>query len=639
MRTSQTSSTTAKRPGLRRAALLLGALVLTAAGLEVGLAGTAQSAPSVAQVWVTTPDGTRKLSSGGSVAFDSAPRAIDIRVDAAQREQRFTGAGASVTEASAHLIQQLPAAQRTALMTSLFSTQGDGIGLNYLRQPLGSTDFNAGPFYTYEDTRGQFGIGRDQQEIIPVLRQALAVNPGIRFMGSPWSPPAWMKSGGSLNGGSLLPERYQDYADYLVRAIRAYAQQGITLTDLTVQNEPEFATSYPSTSMTATQQADFIRVLDRTLTAAGLPTNLLAYDHNWDHPQYPLTVFANTTGISRVIGAAFHCYGGDPNNQSQIRQAGKRVFFTECSGTDSTNPSQTFADTLRWHADNLVVTNMRTGGETVINWNLALDQNGGPHQGHCTNRCNGVVEINGGTVTRMAEYYVLGHLSKFVEPGAVRIGSTSQGAGGVRNVTFENPDGSRAAYVVNSASSAQTFSLTDGGKSLSYTLPAGAVATFVWEPDGTTPPPAGSIDPSRWYQVVNVNSGKCLDATGGGTGNGTAVQQWTCSSGNPNQQWQFQPTTDGHVRVVSRNATTAVWDVTGGSGATGDGVKVQLWAYGGAANQQWRPVSRGDGTWEFTARHSGRCLDVTDLSTADGARLQQWTCTHGPAQTFRLTPV
>jgi glucosylceramidase len=636
VRFAKTSTRAGSRP-VRKAAVLLSALALAAGALQLGAAGPAESAPATAQVWVTTADGTRKLSSGGTVAFDASPQAIDLRIDATRREQRFTGAGASVTEASAHLIQQLPATQRTALMTSLFSTQGDGIGLNYLRQPLGSTDFNAGPFYTYEDTRGQFSIARDQQEIIPVLRQALAVNPAIRFMGSPWSPPAWMKTGGSLNGGSLLPERYQDYADYLVRAIRAYAQQGITLTDLTVQNEPEFATSYPSTSMTATQQADFIRVLDRTLTAAGLPTNLLAYDHNWDHPQYPLTVFTGTSGIGRVIGAAFHCYGGDPANQAQIRQAGKRVFFTECSGTDSTNPAQTFSDTLRWHAENLVVANLRNGGETVLNWNLALDQNGGPHQGHCANRCNGIVEINGGTVTRSAEYYVLGHLAKFVEPGAVRIGSTSQGAGGVQNVAFENPDGSRAAYVVNTASAARTFSLTDGGRSLSYTLPAGSVATFVWEDGGTTPP-TGSIDPSRWYQVVNTNSGKCLDATGGATANGTAVQQWACAAGNINQLWQFQPTAGDHVRAVSRNAGTVAWDVTGGTGATQDGATLQLWAYGGADNQQWRPVHRGDGTWEFTARHSGKCLDVTGLSTADGARLQQWTCTHGPAQTFRLVP-
>ncbi len=190
-----------------------------------------------------------------------------------------------------------------------------------------------------------------------------------------------MKTNNSLNGGSLRTEHYRTYADYLVKAIRAYGQEGIALTDLTAQNEPEFATGYPSMSMTSAQQADFLRILDQALTAANLPTNILAYDHNWDHPNYPLDVFARTGGIRRIIGAAFHCYGGAPAAQKQIADAGKRVFFTECSGTDSANPATTFGDTLRWHAENLVVQNMRNGGETVINWNLALDRNGGPTRG------------------------------------------------------------------------------------------------------------------------------------------------------------------------------------------------------------------------------------------------------------------
>ncbi|MFI2467546.1 RICIN domain-containing protein [Streptomyces globisporus] len=615
------------------------ALVVTVAALGVdGAVGTARAADPVAQVWVTTPDGSKKLTPEGNVPFTGSPQAIDIRIDANNKEQKFTGAGASVTGASAHLLQGLPQAQRTSVLKSLFSTEGDGIGLNYLRQPLGSTDFDANTNpYTYEDTRGAFSIDRDRSQIIPVLKQATAVNPAIRFMGSPWSPPAWMKTNNSLNGGSLRTEHYQTYADYLVKAIRAYGQEGITLTDLTAQNEPEFATSYPSMSMTSAQQADFLRVLDRTLTAANLPTNILAYDHNWDHPNYPLDVFARTAGIQRIIGAAFHCYGGAPAAQKQIGDAGKRVFFTECSGTDSATPATTFGDTLKWHAENLVVQNMRNGGETVINWNLALDRNGGPHQGHCTNRCNGIVEIDGGQVTRNAEFYVLGHVSKFIKAGAVRIGSTSQGAGGVQNVAFQNSDGSRAAVVVNTAAGSQRFSLTDNGRSLAYTLPAGAVATFTWDGSGgTTEPPVGSIDPAAWYQVRNANSGACLDAADWGTADGTALQQWACGTG-ANQGWQFRPTDTGHYQVVNRhNAKT--WDVDGGPGATADGTRVHLWSYQGGVNQQWRPEAlAGAGQYRFVARHSGKCLAVDNSSTANGARLSQQPCSGSPAQVFSLT--
>ncbi|MGQ4732122.1 RICIN domain-containing protein [Streptomyces sp. Ju416(a)] len=615
------------------------ALVVTAAALGVnGAVGTARAADPVAQVWVTTPNGSKKLTPEGNVPFTGSPQAIDIRIDANSKGQKFTGAGASVTGASAHLLQELPQAQRTTVLKSLFSTEGDGIGLNYLRQPLGSTDFDEDTDpYTYEDTRGAFSIDRDRSQIIPVLKQATAVNPAIRFMGSPWSPPAWMKTNNSLNGGSLRTEHYQAYADYLVKAIRAYGQEGIALTDLTAQNEPEFATSYPSMSMTSAQQADFLRVLDRTLTAANLPTNILAYDHNWDHPNYPLDVFARTGGIQRIIGAAFHCYGGAPAAQKQIADAGKRVFFTECSGTDSANPATTFGDTLKWHAENLVVQNMRNGGETVINWNLALDRNGGPHQGHCTNRCNGIVEIDGGQVTRNAEFYVLGHVSKFIRAGADRIGSTSQGAGGVQNVAFQNSDGSRAAVVVNTASGSQQFSLTDNGRSLVYTLPAGAVATFTWDGSGgTTEPPVGSIDPAAWYQVRNANSGACLDAADWGTANGTALQQWACGTG-ANQGWQFRPTDSGHYQVVNRHNAKA-WDVDGGPGATADGTRVHLWSYEGGVNQQWRPEAlAGAGQYRFVARHSGKCLAVDNSSTANGARLSQQSCSGSSAQVFSLT--
>ncbi|MFL0021494.1 RICIN domain-containing protein [Streptomyces sp. NBUL23] len=629
-------SSTSPRSGARAAAA---ALVLAVAALGVDASvGTARAADPAAQVWITTPDGAKKLSPEGNVPFTGSPQTVDIRVDASDKGQKFTGAGASVTGASAHLLQSLPQGQRTTVLRSLFSSEGDGIGLNYLRQPLGSTDFDAnGNAYTYEDTRGAFSIDRDRSQIIPVLKQATAINPAIRFMGSPWSPPAWMKTDNSLNGGSLRPEHYQAYADYLVKAIRAYGQEGITLTDLTAQNEPEFATSYPSMSMTSAQQADFLRVLDRALTAANLPTNILAYDHNWDHPNYPLDVFARTGGIQRIIGAAFHCYGGAPAAQKQIADAGKRVFFTECSGTDSANPATTFGDTLKWHAENLVVQNMRNGGETVINWNLALDRNGGPHQGHCTNRCNGIVEIDGGQVTRNAEFYVLGHVSKFVKAGATRIGSTSQGAGGVQNVAFQNSDGSRAAVVVNTGSGAQRFSLTDNGKSLAYTLPAGAVATFTWDGSGgTTEPPAGSIDPAAWYQVRNAGSGACLDAADWGTANGTALQQWSCGAG-ANQGWQFRPTSGGHYQVVNRH-NAKVWDVDGGSGATADGTKVHLWSYEGGANQQWRPEAlAGGGQYRFVARHSGKCLGVDNSSTSDGARLSQQPCSGSSAQAFTLT--
>lgn len=472
-------------PRGRSRRLLAGATALALAATGYALTAPAQAAPTEAQVWVTTADGSKKLDPSGSVAFDGAPQAIDIQVDPADQAQEFTGAGASITEASARLLTGLPEGERGALLEELFSggdgSSGDGIGLDYLRQPLGGSDFVAElPYYTYEDQQGSFSVEREQKEVFPLLNAAQEINSGIRFMGSPWSAPAWMKEGGSLEGGKLSPDHYEDYADYLVRTVQAYQEAGITLTDLTVQNEPLFETSYPSMNMSSDEQAEFFHVLDGKLTEAGLDTQLFAYDHNWDEPGYPLDVLGKTQDIERVQGAAFHCYGGEPEAQQQVRDAGGRVFFTECSGTDSENPANTFSDSLKWQTENLVIRSMRAGSETVVLWNLALDQNGSPHYGNCGTRCNGVVEVNGDSVTKNAEFYSLGHVSKFVDRGAHRIGSTSQGTGGVQNVTFENPDGSRASVVLNASDSAQTFSLTENGKSLEYELPAGAVATFDW---------------------------------------------------------------------------------------------------------------------------------------------------------------
>lgn len=479
MRTPTARSNPLRWPRLRASAAA--ALALGALAAATGLGATADAAETTAQVWITTADGGKKLTPGADLAFDAAPQEIDISVDSREKGQQFTGAGASFTEASAHLVAGLPPDDRDTLIKDLFTTEGDGIGLDYLRQPLGGSDFVAAlPYYSYEDTQGSFSIGRDEQEILPLLRTARQLNPGVRLMGSPWSAPAWMKDSGTLEGGSLKPEMYGAYADYLVKALQAYAAAGAPIDDLTVQNEPLFETSYPSMGMSPDQQAEFFRVLDGKLTAAGLDTELFAYDHNWDRPDYPLDVLNKTEDIARVQGAAFHCYSGQPEAQQQLRDAGERVFFTECSGTDSDDASRTFGDTLKWQTENLVVRSLRAGAETVVLWNLALDDKGGRHFGLCEERCNGVVQVAGGKAEKNAEYYALGHVSKFVDRGAHRIASTSQDSGGLQNVTFENPDGERVSVVVNAADAARTFSVTESGRSLTYELPAGAVATFTW---------------------------------------------------------------------------------------------------------------------------------------------------------------
>jgi glucosylceramidase len=591
-----------------------------------------------------------------------------INVDPSQAFQTMDGFGASITDSSASLLYRLSADQRDQVMKSVFSPT-DGIGMSFLRQPVGPSDFVNGPFYTYDDApNGQtdyemshFSVAHDQAQILPLLRRALQLNPNLKVMASAWGQPVWMKDNNSLVGGHLKADSatVRAYALYLLKFVQAYQAAGVPIYALTVQNEPQNRSplGYPGTDMPVADEAAVINNLGPMLRDAGLgAVKIISYDHNWaEHPndiaaaqrlgEDPEPNYASdilrTSAAQWIAGTAYHCYNGDAAAQTSLHNAfpHKDIWFTECSGFHASGDQfpKYFADTLKWHAQNVVMATIQNWGKSVIDWNLALDPQGNPHNNGCGDSsgwCTGVVTIDGSNVTRNAEYYLIGHLSRFVQPGAVRIGSNN--AGDLHNVAFRNPDGTVALVVDNVGGGTQTFGVSYNGQFISYTIPPGGLATLTWGAGGNGGGGNGGIDPTRWYQVINQNSGKCVDAMNRGAADGTVVQQWSCGSAQSNQQWQFRAGTGGFYTVVGRHAQGLVWDVTGGSGATDDGAKIQLWSNAQGANQQWQPVSSGDGYVRFVARNSGKCLDVTDVSSADGARLQQWSCTGGPAQSFRL---
>jgi glucosylceramidase len=272
---------------------------------------------------------------------------------------------------------------------------------------------------------------------------------------------------------------------------------------VTLQNEPQNRTpsGYPGTDLPVAQEKALIKVLGPQLRRAGLRTAILAYDHNWiEHPgdvagtppgsspeeDYAGEVLSDPEAARWLAGTAFHCYYGDPSAQTRLhnRFPTKDIYFTECSGSRSADPASTFSDTLKWHARNLTIGTTRNWSRTVVNWNLALDETGGPHVGGC-DTCTGVLTVGpGALVTRNAEYYTLGHLSRFVRPGAQRVASTSFGTTGwngqIMDVAFRNPDGSIALVVHNENDAPRRFAVTFGGLSFSYTMPGGALATFTW---------------------------------------------------------------------------------------------------------------------------------------------------------------
>lgn len=513
---------------VRRLSVLVTALSIVLAGVPV----PAVALEPTAHVWVTTPDGVLRMADQGAVAFHrgGSPK-LTITVDPSLRYQRMDGFGASITDSSASVLYSLDKATRDATMRDLFAVDR----ISFLRQPVGSSDFVDGPHYTYDDVpAGQtdfalrhFSIDHDRSKILPLLRQARALNPELKVMATPWSPPAWMKTNGSLVGGRLIDSAqvYEAYANYLVKFVKAYEAAGVPVYGLTIQNEPQNRnpSAYPGTDMPVRQAVKVIEKLGPALAKAGLRTKIFGYDHNWsEHPndiantppgedpetEYP-TMLLESSAARWLAGTAYHCYFGDQTRMTALHKAhpDKDIWFTECSGSHGPDdpPAQFFSDTLKWHTRNLTLGVTRNWAKSMIAWNLALRPDGGPHSGGC-DTCTGVVTVSSeGTVSRNAEYYTIGHLSRFVRPGAWRVASSSYGSTGwngmVMSAAFVNPDGSTALVVHNEHDDPRSFAVAVGDRSFDYTLPGGALATFVWRSADRGP---SLVDPASTTVTSNV---------------------------------------------------------------------------------------------------------------------------------------
>ena len=563
---------------MRKWITIAGAAVLGSALVTGPIQVLADAAPALpsAHVWITTPDGTQRMHDAGAVAFRQGASAnLTVTVDPSRVYQRMDGFGASITDSSASVLYRLDPLQRDAAMRDLFGTDR----LSLLRQPMGASDFVDGPFYTYDDLPAgstdygmrHFSVEHDRQQILPLLRQALALNPALKVIATPWSPPAWMKTSGSLIGGRLIddPRIYGAYAQYFVKFIQAYQRAGVPIYAVTLQNEPQNRNpnAYPGMDMPVAQEAKLVDALGPALQRAGLHTKLLGYDHNWsEHPNdiastppgedpevdYPFDLL-RSDAAQWLAGTAFHCYSGDQTRQTELHKAfpDKEIWFTECSGSHGPTdpPAQVFSDTLKWHARNLVLGVTRNWGQTVVNWNLALDPSGGPHNGGC-GTCTGVLTVGPGqTVTRDAEYYTLGHLARFVRPGAVRIASSSFGTTGwngqIMDAAFRNPDGSIALVAHNENDDPRSLAVAEGDASFDYTLPGGALATFTW-------PASSALD--NGLRLLPADS-MTATATAGGADAGKAVDddastRWT--TGTAQQPGQILQVDLGAVAAARR---------------------------------------------------------------------------------------
>jgi glucosylceramidase len=439
------------------------------------------------QLWLTTADRSSLFARQPrplqfSESRDTLP-VIDVN-DMAQY-QPIDGFGFALTGGSAQLLMRMDSAQRNALLKELFSTQGNGIGVSYVRLSIGASDMNDHVF-SYDDLPAgdtdvdlsKFTLASDRTDVIPIMKEILAIAPGIKILGSPWSAPAWMKTNGKVKGGNLRPEFYGAFANYFVKYVQGIEAEGITIDAITVENEPLNPKNTPSMVMFAGEQAAFIaKYLGPAFQKANLHTKILLYDHNPDVPSYPLSILADAGAGKYVDGTAFHLYDGDASTFTDVHDQypNRNLYMTEQSITGrATGPLGVAAPVAR-----VLIASTRNWSRNVLLWNLAADPNNGPHtiNGGCT-MCQGAITLDGNSATRNLAYYALSHFSKFVPPGSVRIASNNSEQ--LSNVAFLTPDGKIVLVASNTGNFPKTFAVRYHGNSFTTTLAEESVGTYVW---------------------------------------------------------------------------------------------------------------------------------------------------------------
>ncbi len=540
-------------------------------------------------VYQTTPDLSQRLQVKTALTFsDSGTGSQTITIDDTQTYQTIDGFGASFTDSSAWLVYtKLTSTQRADVMQKLFS-RDNGIALSFIRQPMGASDL-ALNFYSYDDmpagqsdpTLANFSIDHDKAYIIPVLKEALALNPSIKIMATPWSPPAWMKTNNSLLGspggsnGYLKTDAYQPLANYFVKYIQAYQAEGIQTDYVSMQNEPLYAPSgYTGMLMDVGHQTNLLNnYLIPAFNAAGIKTKVLLYDHNWDRADYPTTELADATTRSNVAGIAWHHYAGNPSAMSTVHDLHPELGAWETEASGGTWQS---GNILMQEGQELVNT-MRNWGRSYVLWNMALDQDHGPvtmtaDNQHGCDTCRGIVTVNwdktGGngasSVSQELDYYVLGHASKFLKPGAYRIYSDENVPANLYDVAFRNPDGSVVVYVVNSGNADITFNVKYKAQYFTATVAAGSIATFEWmpssaptvslmqEPNGITIKSGQSGNVNVAVQPVNGASPTVTMSCAITDQSGTATTKASCSMTPVNLSF-----TDSNAQNVTLTVSTA----------------------------------------------------------------------------------
>lgn len=457
-------------------------------------------------IYTTTADKTKTMVRDSvmlqTVSDQKTENTITLFPDT--KYQEMDGFGAAITGSSCYNLLKMTPENRRALLKETFDPV-NGYGYSYIRISIGASDFSLDE-YTYCDTPGleNFAMHEyDKRDLFPILKEIKEINPDVKIMGSPWSPPKWMKvdnlkdlkSFDSWTSGQLNPKFYKDYADYFVKYIQAMKAEGFTIDAITIQNEPLNRGNSMSLYMTWQEQRDFVRdALGPAFEKAGIKTKIVVYDHNYnyddnksenyDQGQYPLKIYEDADAAKYIDGAAYHAYGGGKDELLKIHDArsDKNLYFTEMS-IGLWGSGYSFGDDLMWNMREVCIGTINNYNKAVIMWNYLLDDKHGPDRPGGCNICLGCITIDSGDYTTMdknSHYYTMSHMSKIIKPGSFRIKSEGNTAEGIHYVAFENPDKSFALLLMNETEQQQTITVQQGKQSFTYNVLPKSVISCIW---------------------------------------------------------------------------------------------------------------------------------------------------------------
>ncbi len=398
--------------------------------------------------------------------------------------QKIEGFGYTLTGGSAYLLHQMPVQNRAAILKELFGQGPNDLNINYIRISIGASDLDATVF-SYDDLMEgevdpalkKMSIAKDQEFLIPILKEIQSIQPHLKLIASPWSPPVWMKDNKQSKGGHLLPQFYATYAQYFVKYIQMMQAEGLIINAVTIQNEPEHGGNNPSMLMTAVEQNAFIKNhLGPAFKKQGIQTEIVIWDHNADNPNYPIQILNDSLTKSFISAAAFHLYLGHESALSKLHQAhpDKKIYFTE----QWTGAKGNFAGDFMWHMEHIVIGTMSNWSSMVLEWNLANDPTYGPHTpGGCT-ECLGALTIAGSDLKRNVSYYIIGQVAPFIPAGSARIQTTSSN-NQIQSIGFKRPDGKKVLVALNTGKEA-VFTIDFEHKKYNFTLPEKSASTIVW---------------------------------------------------------------------------------------------------------------------------------------------------------------